>query len=285
MVKSNTWSAQTARIRCQHITVWDFLSWDLTIPTTWTEITFSATFTSATTWTWIAVWIVSSTTNTALDAIVSKPRIFLGNEILYDNSPNIGWYVWPLVNRYISWWIRPWVDAIDDASGNPIMNLWYWYSYIRSTTNNIRIRYDNRIWGVEQSYTLWTWSRNWVHFIWWIERDWSVFRNVVYINWVKFFTNNFLDASHALSNSTTQVWLWRLVSRYFTWSMRDNRIFTYPTALTDAQALMIVNWWDPMDVTKVLHRDAIPSDTTNYVTDKSGNGRVGYITWGVTKTF
>ena len=96
---------------------------------------------------------------------------------------------------------------------------------------------------------------------------------------------SYLDASHALSNNTSQIRLWRLVSRYFTWSMRDNRIFTSPTALTDAQALMITNWWDPMDVTKVLHRDALPSDTTNYVTDKSGNGRVGYITWGVTKTF
>lgn len=283
-VKVDVWTAMF-RIKNTHRLVTDYFSANLTATTTWQEFTFTQTFSSSTAWTWVTYWIINDTVGLNPILKVRNVRLFLVNEILYDNSLNIGGYVWPLSNRYISWWIKPWVDALNDANGNPIMNLGYWYSYIRNTSNWIRIRFDNRISASESSSDLWAWFRNWVHFIGWVERDWTNFRTKVWINWVAVGTDTwFLDASHSLSPQV-QVLLWKNSTRYFTWSMRNNRILTSPTALTDAQALMIVNWWDPAWVTKVLHRDALWSDTTNYVTDKSGNGRVGYITGWVTKTF
>ncbi len=282
-VKVPSWTS-LFRLWITHANVANYWSTNQTATTTWQEFTFTQTFTSSTAWTWIVPFVINDTWATNPTLQVRNVRVFLVNEILYDNSPNIGWYVWPLVNRYISWRIKPWVDALNDASGNPILNLWYWYVYIRNTDNAIRIRYDAWMWSAESTRVLWTWFRDRTDFIWWIERDWTNFRLITIIWWSKVVATQFLSAAHII-NPQVQAFLWRLSSRYFTWSMRDMRIFTSPTAITNDQILMITNWGDPMDVTKVLHRDAIPSDTTNYVTDKSGNGRVGYITWGVTKTF
>lgn len=280
-VASWTW---TARIRLDHAWVdSNQYSWDLTVTTTWQEFTFTRTLTSATGWAWITTWITTWTAWAALTVEVWNMRTFLVNEILYDNSPNIGGYVWPLTNRYISWWIKPWVDAPDDSSGNPIMNLWYGFAYIRTSSNFIRIRYDNRIWAIERFTALWTWFRNWVHFTWWIEWDWSQFYTVVYLNGVLIWrgTISYLDAWILLNPNQTNIWAWRNSSRYYTGNLRDLRFYTSPTALTDAQALMIVNGWEPSGASKVLHRNT-NSISWNYVLDQSWNGRVWLMTGGIT---
>lgn len=282
-VKVATWTA-LFRLRCTHTWVTDYQSADLTATTTWQEFTFTQTFTSSTSWTWVAWAILNSTWATNPTLQVRNVRLFLVNEILYDNSPNIGWYVWPLTNRYYSSWVRLGADWTAIPSSQPILNWCYSYIHIRETTNQINDRYDDRIGARASLYELWTWFRDWVHIIGWIERGWTAFKTALWVNGVKVDNDNqFLDASHAIRQAFIRAW--RAWSTYYNGNLRDSRFFTSPTALTDAQALMITNWGDPMDVTKVLHRDALPSDTTNYVTDKSGNGRVGYITWGVTKTF
>lgn len=282
-VRSTSWS-QTFRLKCAHTWVSDYLSADQTATTTRQEFTFSQAFTSATNWTWINPWICNGTNALAKTLEVKWIRIFLGNEILYDNSPNIGGYVWPLVNRYYSSWVRLGADWVNTTASQVLLYWCYWYNHIRNTVNSIITRYDDRISARQSTYDLWTWFRDWAQIISWIERDWTSFKTKIWLNWLMVDNDSrFLDASHVINQAL--IWAWRAWSWYLNGSLRDSRFFTSPTALTNAQALMITNWGDPMDITKVLHRDALPSDTTNYVTDKSGNGRVGYITWGVTKTF
>lgn len=281
-VASWTW---TFRLRMDHAWVdTNQYSTDQTATTTWQEFTFTRTFTSSTAWTWITTAVTTWSAWAAVTLEVRNVRVFLVNEILYDNSPNIGWYVWPLVNRYYSSWVRLGADWTNVSLSQPVLYWCYWYNHIRNTVNTIITRYDDRIGARQSTYDIWTWFRGWVHIISWIERDWTAFKTALWVNWVKVDNDSrFLDASHVINQ--VLIFAWRWWSWYLNGNLRDSRFFTSPTDLTDAQALMITNWGDPAGVTKVLHRDAIPSDTTNYVTDKSGNGRVGYITGWVTKTF
>lgn len=283
-VRSNTWANQTFRLSMWHTNVSSYYSWDLTATTTRQQFTYVKAFWTSTTGTAIDWWIVTDLAWTACDLQVRWVKVFLIDEILYDNSPNIGGYVWPFSNRYISLWFRPWVDALNDSSGNPIMNLWYWYVYIRDNTNAIRIRYDDAIWAKESSRALWNGFRGWAHFTGWIERDWTNFRIVTAVNWDRIAANQFLNASH-LINPALPIISWRISSRYYTWGMRDKRMYTSPTALTDADLRSIANWWEPASATKVLHRWTKPSDTWNLVLDLSWNGRVWRMTGWVTRGY
>lgn len=284
-VRAVSWT-YTFRLDMGHSGVSSYYSGDFTATTDWQEFTYTKTFWAWTTWTWIDAWIVTDVAWTAVDLEVRNVRVFVTNETLRDESPNIGWYIGWKTQKVFSCWCKPNADWVDTAASQWLMH-WPWaYLYIRTSTNAVKMRWDSRLTARDSSYTLWAWFRNKVHIIWCFYRTGSVWATKLYINWVLQDSDlTVVDAPSAITN--TVLWSGRISTTYYSWYIRDPRIYTFTWSFTDADALAIYNWWEPSSawITKYLHWRPTPWEAWTTTIDHAGNSRTGTLNGGVTRPF
>lgn len=275
------------RLKCTHGAVADYFSSNLTATTTRQEFTFTQTFTSSTSWTWIIAWIVNSTwpTNPILE--VRNVRLFLVNETLRDESPNIWWFIWWKTQKVLSCRVKPNSDTTNTSTAWGIIYLPWCFLHDRGTSHTMIIRYDDRIWARQSSYTVWwAWFRNKVHVLWLVYWTWSARWTKLYINWVLQDSDTYLkDPSINVLNTSMR--LWRNSSTYFAANIRDARIYTFTWSFTDADALAIYNGGEPTSswITKYLHYRPPVGEVGTTTQDQSTNDRDWTLNGWVTRDY
>ncbi len=277
------------RLKLTHWAVADYFSANQTATTTRQEFTFTKTFTSATTWTWIIWWIVNDTVWLNPILQVRNVRVFLVNETLRDESPNIWWFLWWKQNEVISARIKPTADAVWSTGDTQCFMLSpYYYWHLRTTSNTINLRFDTRLTSVWQASSLWNWFRNKVHILWIRMRDWSKFVSTCYVNGILVSTGNWSALPPTVStNYWNNAQLWRKWSTYFSWNIRDARIYTFTWSFTDADALAIYNGGEPTSsgVTKYLHYRPPVGEVGTTTQDQSPNDRDWTLNGWVTRDY
>ena len=275
------------RLKLSHVWVADYQSWNLTATTTRQEFTFTQTFTSSTSWTWINIWVMNASTAILWDIQVRNVRVYLVNETLRDESPNIWWFIGRKQNKVLSCRVKPNIDAPDSFAAQGLMEITWARIHIRSSSNVVRMRYDNRLWARESIYTLWNWFRDKVHALWLITWNWSWWTTKLYINWILRDTDNRSVDPQWLSGRSTSLWMWRIGTTYFSWNIRDARIYTFTWSFTAADALAIYNWWEPTSVwvTKYLQYKPPVGEVGTTTQDLSPNDRDWTLNGGVTRIY
>lgn len=278
------------RLKLTHWAVADYFSANQTATTTRQEFTFTQTFTSSTSWTWILCWIINNTT--ALNPIlqVRNVRLFLVNETLRDESPNIGGYLWWKTQKVFSCWAKPNADFSDTPSSWHLMSAPRLFIQDRGPSHNLFIRYDDRRAAKTKVYTLWAWYRNKVHITWVFYWDNNLNKRGIntYINGVLawwYSGTPTIDAPIGLNNSN--LWLGRSASIYYQGNIRDARIYTFTWSFTDADALAIYNGGEPTSsgVTKYLHYKPPVGEVWTTTQDQSPNDRDWTLNGWVTRDY
>lgn len=263
------------RLKLSHVWVADYQSWNLTATTTRQEFTFTQTFTSSTSWTWINIWVMNATPAVAWDIQVRNVRVYLVNETLRDESPNIWWFIWWKTQKVLSCRVKPNSDTTNSYTAWGIIYLPWCYLHDRGTSHTMTIRYDDRTWARWSSYTVWwAWFRNKVHVLWLVYWTWSARWTKLYINWVLQDSDTHLK-DPTISILNTSMRLWRNSSTYFAANIRDARVYTFTWSFTDADALAIYNGGEPTSswITKYLHYRPPVGEVWTTTQDQSPNGR------------
>jgi len=275
------------RLECTHWWVTAYRSSDLTATTTRQEFTFTQTFTSSTSWTSINFWLCNSTTWAVISVEVRNVRLYLTNETLRDESPNIWWFIGRKQNKVLSCRVKPNIDAPDSFTAQGLMEITWARIHIRSSSNVVRIRYDSRLWARESTYALWNWFRGKVHVLWLITWNWSWWTTALYINWISRDTDNRSVDPQWLTGRSTSLRVWRSWTTYYSWNIRDARIYTFTWSFTDADALAIYNWWEPTSawVTKYLQYKPPVGEVWTTTQDQSPNDRDWTLNGGVTRDY
>ncbi len=286
-VKVASWT-KDFRLKLAHLWVFNYQSWNLTATTTWQEFTFTQTFTSSTSWTWIDIWVMNASTAILWDIQVRNVRVYLVNETLRDESPNIWWFIWWKTNVVLSARAKPWADAANNNASQTIMFAPYFYLHIRDTTNLPYARYDTTLTAISAIWTaLGAWFRSKVHILWYRYWDGSNRVAKIYVNWVLQNTNT----STLTLRPATTIWLtalnvWKHSSAtYFNWIIREPRIYTW--TITDTDALAIYNGGEPTSsgVTKYLHYKPPVGEVWTTTQDQSTNDRDWTLNGWVTRNY
>jgi len=287
-VRVTSWS-NSFRLQCSHTGVADYYSWNQTATTTRQEFTFTQTFTSSTSWTGIRYWLTSDTLFSAWAFQVAKVRLFLVNQTLRDESPNIWWFIGWKTQQVLSCWTKLNADSTDTANAFALMVTSYLYVHIRGTNNAINFRYDSaRIpaWSIAAWYVLWNWFRDKVQItavLWFV----SGVRTLRLYTWWILRSTVTITNQPPTTNYNTSFWMWRKWSNYFSWNEWDIREYTFTWSFTDADALAIYNWWEPTSawVTKYLHYRPPVGEVWTTTQDQSSNDRDWTLNNGVTRVF
>ena len=275
------------RLECSHNGVATYNSSDQTATTTWQEFTFTKAFTSATWWTGITYGIDNSSWATNPTLQVRNVRLFLVNETLRDESPNIWWFIWWKTQKVLSCRYKPAADFADSATAWALMVIPRAYMHDRASDHQPQIRYDDRLSARTSVATpLWVWFRGKVHVLWVIYRTGSAFAT-------KFYTNGVLvdsDTRIALPPSSfiqSILESWRRSTAYFSWNIRDSRIYTFTWSFTDADALAIYNGGEPTSsgITKYLHYKPPVGEVWSTTQDQSTNDRDWTLNGWVTRDY
>lgn len=293
-VKVASWT-KDFRLKLSHVWVTDYQSGNLSATTTWQEFTFTQTFTSSTAGTWINIWVMNASTAVAWDIQVRNVRVYLTNETLRDESPNIWWFIGRKTPLVMSARIKPWVDASDTTSSQVIIKAPRHYLQLRTSTNILYFRSETSLEarGAPLWWTaiLWTWNRNKVHILWVKYRDWTGRRYKSYVNWVLTSWSQTAYSTTLRPASTiytTQLLVWKdNTATYYTWDIRDIRAYTFTWSFTDADALAIYNGGEPTSsgVTKYLHYRPPVWEVWTTTQDQSTNDRDWTLNGWVTRNY
>lgn len=268
---------------------------NLTATTDRQEFTFTQTFTASASATGITWWIINDSTWLIAPVIIAwKCRVYLTNETLRDESPNIWWFIWWKTPLVMSARIKPWVDASNTTSSQVIIKAPRHYLQVRWTTNIVNRRSETyleaRVAWTGWTAILWTWNRNKVHILWVKYWDWAGRRYKSYVNWVLTSWSQTAYSTTLRPASTiytTQLLVWKdSTAVYYTWNIRDSRIYTFTWSFTDADALAIYNGGEPTSVwvTKYLHYKPLSWEIGTATSDLSTNLRDWTLNNWVTRT-
>lgn len=284
-----TTGTQTFRFRMDHAGVdTNQYSSDFTATTTRQEFTFTRALTSSTSWTWLFIAVANNSAWTAQTIQVRNVRVYLVNQTLRDESPNIWWFIGRKTQKVLSCRIKPWADWISSSQSQTLFYGARGSFYINWTTNILTKSIVTRLWAKAHTATaLWNWYRSKVHVVWTISYTWWAFVQKIYVNWV-------LSWSSAGSNDVPTslfasglINIWVNTWVYFSWNIRDARIYTFTWSFTDADALAIYNWWEPTSawVTKYLHYRPPVGEVGTTTQDQSPNDRDWTLNGGVTRDY
>ena len=274
------------RLKMSHRAVADYFSSNQTATTDWQEFTFTQPFTSSTSWTGIIGWVSNDTGATNPTLLVRNVRVFLTNETLRDESPNIGWYIGWKTQKVLSCWIKPLADPANTADAGALMIWPRAYLHARSSTMQINMRFSNRLWSNASFYNLWSTYRSKVHIIGVFYRTWSVRATKIYINWLLVVSDSFAKDAPDTSINTV-LWNGRKGTTYYQGNERDMRIYTFTGSFTDADAMAIYNGWEPTSsgITKYLHYKPPVGEVWSTTQDQSTNDRDWTLNGWVTRDY
>lgn len=259
---------------------------NLTATTDRQEFTFTQTFTASASATGITWWIINDSTWLIAPVIIAwKCRVYLVNETLRDESPNIWWFIWWKTQKVMSCRVKPNIDAANTTDAQMLMFAPWALLHIRSNLNTVRIRNDTRLRANEPTYNLWTWFRDKVNIIWVQRITWWNFQLELFVNWESKWTATHLDAP--ATNYSNVLWVWRRSSTYLSGNERDIREYTFTWSFTDADALAIYNGGEPTSsgVTKYLHYRPPVGEVWTTTQDQSNNDRDWTLNGWVTRNY
>lgn len=277
-VKVAAWTKQF-RLKCAHSWVSDYLSTDQTATTTRQEFTFTQTFTSSTSWTWINPWVCNGSGAVAWDIQVRNVRLFLVNETLRDESPNIWWFIWWKTPLVMSAWVKPDIDSADTATKQCFFQLPRHFMQLRTTSNTIQFRSETALTTrTAPTQSLWTWFRGKAHMLFVKYRDWTGRLYKAYVNWTLVSWSQTAYSNTARPAGTiyrTNASIWLYTTDYRSGNIRDIRAYTFTGSFTDADALAIYNGGEPTSsgVTKYLHYRPPVGEVWTTTQDQSTNDR------------
>jgi len=284
--KTASWTA-TMRLRISHNGVATYYWSNQTVTTDYQEFTFTQALTSSTSGTWMTYWIEVGSGAWAATFVAYYPTDWLTNQTLRDNSPNIWWYIGRKTQKILSCRVKPNSDTTNTSTAWGLIYSPRCYLHDRGTSHTMIIRYDDRIWAKQSSYTVWwAWFRNKVHVLWLVYWTWSARWTKLYINWVLQDSDTHIkDPSINVFNTSMR--LWRNSSAYFATNIRDARMYTFTWSFTDADALAIYNWWEPTSawLTKYLHYRPPVGEVGTTTEDQSPNDRDWTLNGGVTRDY
>lgn len=283
-----TTGTQTFRFRMDHAGVdTNQYSSDYTVNTTRQEFTFTRTLTSSTSWTWLFASIANNAGWTAQTIQVRNVRVYLVNETLRDESPNIGGYLWWKTQKVLSCRVKPNSDTANTPSAWGLIYMPRCYLHDRWGSHTIIIRYDDRISSRQSVFTVgWPWFRDKIHVLSRYYRTWSAWWTKIYINWELKDSDVFLkDPPIAIYNTSLR--LGKNSSTYFATNIRDVRIYTFTDSFTDSDAMAIYNGWEPISswITKYLHYKPPVGEVWTTTQDQSPNDRDWTLNGGVTRDY
>lgn len=164
-------------------------------------------------------------------------------------SWDVSWDLTASTNIAISWWFRLRADGVDNVTSQTVVITPYIYMQVRSSVNNIQFRYDNA--GARISnYILWNWDRQRHHFVGVAQDNGTTRQTRLRVDGILRDSDD-----HAVSPSVKyldEIELWRRITTYYNWDIKDIRIHTYTGALSDADALRLYQWIDPQDTTDIV---------------------------------
>lgn len=275
------------RLRCSHNWVADYYSSNQTATTTRQEFTFTQAFTSSTSWTGITAWLVIESWLSAATLEVWNVRLFVNNETLRDESPNIGNFIGRKTNIVMSLYLKPTADAAwSTADTQCLIKIPWRYMHIRTTNNTIQFRNESRLWAFLTGTDLTNWFRSKVHLLWYFYWNWSTPYIAWYKNWAYQWVTNFWQADYRPSTLyNTNIQCGKSSSVFFSWYEWDIRLYkvTTYTDFTDADVLAIYNWWEPSTAVKYLQWKPNSAEWWTTARDRSGNLRTWTLTGGVTR--
>lgn len=279
------------RLECSHNGVATYNSSDQTATTTRQEFTFTQAFTSATWWTGITYGIDNSTWATNPTLQVRNVRLFLVNETLRDESPNIWGFIWwknPLV---MSAWVKPDINSADTATKQCFFQLPWHYMQLRTTSNTIQFRSATTLTArVAPTQSLWIWFRGKAHMLFVKYRDWTGWLYKAYVNWtlVSWSQTAYSDTIRpATTIYRTNASVWFYTTDYRDGNVRDIRAYTFTWSFTDADALAIYNGGEPTSswITKYLHYKPPVGEVGTTTQDQSTNDRDWTLNGWVTRDY
>ena len=275
------------RLKMSHRAVADYFSSNQTATTDWQEFTFTKAFTASTSGTGIIGWVSNDTGATNPTLLVRNVRVFLTNETLRDESPNIWGYLWRKTNKVFSCWCKPWADWTASSQSQTLFYGAWWSFYISWSTNIPTKSIVTRLWAKAHTATaLGNWYRSKVHVIWTISYTWWVFAQKIYVNWVLSWSSTWSNdvPTSLFASGIINVWVNTWV--YYTWNIRDARIYTFTWSFTNADALAIYNGGEPTSVwvTKYLHYKPLSWEIGTATSDLSTNLRDWTLNNWVTRT-
>lgn len=262
---------------------------NLTATTNRQEFTFTQTFTASTSATGITWWIINDSTWLIAPVIIAwKCRVYLTNETLRDESPNIWGYLWRKTNKVFSCWCKPWADWTASSQSQTLFYGAWWSFYISWSTNIPTKSIVTRLWAKAHTATaLGNWYRSKVHVIWTISYTWWVFAQKIYVNWVLSWSSTWSNdvPTSLFASGIINVWVNTWV--YYTWNIRDARIYTFTWSFTNADALAIYNGGEPTSsgITKYLHYKPPVGELWTTTQDQSTNNRDWTLNGWVTRDY
>lgn len=269
------------RLRCSHNWVADYYSSNQTATTVWQEFTFTQAFTSSSSWTGITAGLVLESWLSAATLEVRNVRLFLTNETLRDESPNIGNFIGRKTNKVFSCWYKPNADFASSANAWVLLISPRCYIQDRNSNHTLQIVSDRRPSTAISQTILWASYRSRTHVIWCFYWGWSGWDTKLYVNWSLVDSDSYsVDAPSSSYVTTIQSAI--KSSTYYSWHIRDARIYTW--TIDDTDATNMYNWWEPATAVKYLQWKPNSAEWWTTARDRSWNLRTWTLTWGVTRT-
>lgn len=181
----------------------------------------------------------------------------------------------------MSCWCKPNVDSVDTAIAQPLISLPFCYTHIRYTSNFLIVRFDNA-WSRHSFTALWSWFRDKVHIIWVVQNNGdTTFTTKIYVNWILKDSDNYAVWPSSAIDAIPLIW--KRSTGYFSWNIRDARVYT--GTITNADALTIYNGWEPATAVKYFQYWPESGETGTNANDISPNNRDGTLNGWVTRVF
>ena len=177
-------------------------------------------------------WLVTSATNDYLNLTAST---------------NIIWSV-----RF-----RNNADAADLTEAQPIVDLPYVRLHVRTSTNQVQLRYDNA--GAKISFhTLWNGDRTRHHACFAVYNNWSTRQRDLYIDWTLVDSDTHASWPSTKYSNNILLWKYGLAAWYYNGDIAQVKVYKFTgTTFAASDALRLYQWLEPIqwNITSYLKRN------------------------------